>query len=229
MTVVLCTTVTASMCKSRAGRASPLTRILAGHLLRGARPPQRGGEGRARVGYRQPEAPHPDPHDPAAIAELRDGYEEQARTKAELEAELHATSKHGAARQRWPAQEVLCDLGLLPNYALIDAVTTLNATVYWPEGKTAEERDIYKSKSYRYERPRGFALSELAPGNTFYEDCKHRITGIDIVTGKDQDWRHRRFCPSCGYVRTETPRMTSCPARAARTPASRIPAACGRS
>ncbi|MFD8105935.1 DEAD/DEAH box helicase [Streptomyces microflavus] len=140
----------------------------------------------------------------SAIDELRDGDEEQARTKAELEAELHATSKQGAARQRRPAQEVLCDLGLLPNYALIDAVTTLEATVYWPEGKTAEGRDIYKSKSYRYERPRGFALSELAPGNTFYaEGYKHRITGIDIVTGKDQDWRHWRFCPSCGYVRTE--------------------------
>ncbi|MEV0524008.1 DEAD/DEAH box helicase [Streptomyces sp. NPDC050439] len=140
----------------------------------------------------------------AAIDELKDGDEEQARTKAELEAELRATSKQGAARQRQPAQTVLCDLGLLPNYALIDASTTLAATVYWPEGKTPEGRDQYKSKQYGYERPRSYALSELAPGNTFYaEGYKHRITGIDIVTGKEQDWRHWRFCPSCGYVRTE--------------------------
>ncbi|MCX5529775.1 DEAD/DEAH box helicase [Streptomyces sp. NBC_00006] len=140
----------------------------------------------------------------AAIDELKDGDDEQASTKAELEAELHATSKQGAARQRQPAQSLLCDLGLLPNYALIDATTTLAATVYWPEGKTPEGRDRFKSKAFTYERPRGFALSELAPGNTFYaEGYKHRITGIDIVTGKDQDWRHWRFCPSCGYVRTE--------------------------
>ncbi|MEU6885613.1 DEAD/DEAH box helicase [Streptomyces viridosporus] len=140
----------------------------------------------------------------SAIDELKDGDKEQARTKAELEAELRATSKQGAARQRQPAQTVLCDLGLLPNYALIDATTTLNATVFWPEGTTDEGRVRYKSKSYSYERPRGFALSELAPGNTFYaEGYKHRITGIDIVTGKEQDWRHWRFCPSCGYVRTE--------------------------
>ncbi|MFE0191433.1 DEAD/DEAH box helicase [Streptomyces sp. NPDC058989] len=150
----------------------------------------------------------------SAIDELKDGDEEQAGTKAELEAEVRATSKQGAARQRQPAQTVLCDLGLLPNYALIDATTTLDATVYWPEGTTADGRVSYKSKAYSYERPRGFALSELAPGNTFYaEGYKHRITGIDIVTGKDQDWRHWRFCPSCGYVRTENAEtdITPCP------------------
>jgi ATP-dependent helicase YprA (DUF1998 family) len=140
----------------------------------------------------------------SAIDELKDGDDEQASTKAELEAELGAVSKQGATRQRQPAQTVLCDLGLLPNYALIDATTTLDATVFWPEGTTPEGRPRYKSKSFSHGRPRGFALSELAPGNTFYaEGYKHRITGIDIVTSRDQDWRHWRFCPSCGYVRTE--------------------------
>ncbi|MCL3998684.1 DEAD/DEAH box helicase [Streptomyces lavenduligriseus] len=150
----------------------------------------------------------------SAIDELKEGDDEQARTKAELEAELGALSKQGAARQRQPAQTVLCDLGLLPNYALIDATTTLHSTVFWPEGTTPEGRVRYKSKSFSYDRPRSFALSELAPGNTFYaEGYKHRITGIDIVTGRDQDWRHWRFCPSCGYVRTENAEndMAPCP------------------
>ncbi|MFF7376408.1 DEAD/DEAH box helicase [Streptomyces massasporeus] len=150
----------------------------------------------------------------SAIDELKVGDDEQARTKAELEAELGALSKRGAERQRRPAQTVLCDLGLLPNYALIDATTTLDATVFWPEGTTPDGRPGYKSKSFSYGRPRAFALSELAPGNTFYaEGYKHRVTGIDIVTGRDQDWRHWRFCPSCGYVRTENAEndMTPCP------------------
>ncbi|GAA0965355.1 DEAD/DEAH box helicase [Actinocorallia libanotica] len=150
----------------------------------------------------------------AAIDELKDGDDEQARTKAELEAELGSVSKQGAARQRRPAQSVLCDLGLLPNYALIDAATTLEATIFWPEGTTPEGGVRYKSKSFSYGRPRGFALSELAPGNTFYaEGYKHRITGIDIITGRDRDWRHWRFCPSCGYVRTENAEndITPCP------------------
>ncbi|MFI9783098.1 DEAD/DEAH box helicase [Kitasatospora sp. NPDC051984] len=140
----------------------------------------------------------------SAIDELKDGDEEQARTKAELEAEAWALSKKGGARLRQPAQSVLCDLGLLPNYALIDSVTTLSATLYWQEGKTPTGQDQYKSKPYSYDRPRSFAVAELAPGNTFYaEGYKHRITGIDIVAGQEQDWRHWRFCPSCGYVRTD--------------------------
>ncbi|MEV0122672.1 DEAD/DEAH box helicase [Streptomyces sp. NPDC050703] len=140
----------------------------------------------------------------AAIDELRDGDAEQERTKAELEAEWHALSKAGGARQRQPSQNVLCDLGLLPNYALTDATTILDATVYWPDPAPTDQKPRYKSKTYSYERPRAYALSELAPGNTFYaEGYKHRITGVDIVTGKEQDWRTWRFCPSCGYVRTE--------------------------
>ncbi|WP_420783407.1 DEAD/DEAH box helicase [Streptomyces sp. LPB2020-019-1HS] len=150
----------------------------------------------------------------SAIDELKEGDDDQARTKAELEAELGALSREGAERQRRPAQTVLCDLGLLPNYALLDATTTLHSTVFWPEGSTSEGRVRYKSKSFSYDRPRGYALSELAPGNTFYaEGYKHRITGIDIVTGRDQDWRYWRFCPSCGYVRTENAEAdtTPCP------------------
>ncbi|MGX9920687.1 DEAD/DEAH box helicase [Streptomyces sp. NPDC002248] len=151
-----------------------------------------------------------------AIMELqgKEGDREQADTKAELEAELRSVSRLAVSRQRQPAQTVLCDLGLLPNYALADAATTLDATVFWPEGNTPEGAARYRSKSFSYARPRGFALSELAPGNTFYaEGYKHRITGIDIVTGRDQDWRHWRFCPSCGYVRTENAEqdITPCP------------------
>ncbi|MFD8784308.1 DEAD/DEAH box helicase [Kitasatospora sp. NPDC059599] len=150
----------------------------------------------------------------SAIDELKDGDEEQARTKAELEAEARALSKKGGARLRQPAQSVLCDLGLLPNYALIDSTTTLSATLYWPEGKTGTGQETYKSKPYTYERPRSFAVAELAPGNTFYaEGFKHRITGIDIVTGQDHDWRYWRFCPSCGHVRTHNAQqdISPCP------------------
>ncbi|MEY9937030.1 DEAD/DEAH box helicase [Streptacidiphilus sp. MAP5-3] len=150
----------------------------------------------------------------AAIDELKEGDDEQARTKAELEAEALGLSKKGGARLRQPAQTVLCDLGLLPNYALIDSTTTLSATLYWPEGKTESGKDRYKSKTYTYDRPRSYAIAELAPGNTFYaEGYKHRITGVDIVTGQDQDWRYWRFCPSCGHVRTQNAQqdISACP------------------
>ncbi|MGH4029373.1 DEAD/DEAH box helicase [Actinomycetota bacterium Odt1-20B] len=140
-----------------------------------------------------------------AIGELHENDDEQRTRKAELEAEHRAVGKRLAKRGRTTAQQALCDLGLLPNYALIDTVTTLAATLYWPDGtdpKTGRER--FDSKLRTYDRPRRYALSELAPGNTFYVNgYKHQITGIEIGSSTRPDWTPWRFCRECGYVRTE--------------------------
>ncbi|MFF7899739.1 DEAD/DEAH box helicase [Streptomyces sp. NPDC088817] len=140
-----------------------------------------------------------------AIRELHENDDEQRSRKAELEAEHRAVGKRLMKRGLTTAQQALCDLGLLPNYALIDAVTTLNATLYWPEGpdpKTGRER--FNSKMRPYDRPQRYALSELAPGNTFYVNgYKHQITGIEIGSSTRPDWTPWRFCRECGYVRTE--------------------------
>jgi hypothetical protein len=140
-----------------------------------------------------------------AQGELHDSDPDQARQKAELDADRRAVSKNLSDRGHLPAQNVLCDLGLLPNYALIDAVTTLNATLYWQEGTNpATGRPRFVAKSRTYERPQRYALSEFAPGNTFYVNgYKHEITGIEIGTPESREWRPWRFCPDCGYVRTE--------------------------
>ncbi|MEV8065874.1 DEAD/DEAH box helicase [Streptomyces sp. NPDC085995] len=137
--------------------------------------------------------------------ELHDSDDEQARQKAELDAEHRSVGKQLLSLGFTTAQQALCDLGLLPNYALIDAVTTLNATLYWPEGVDENSgRERYKSKTRAYDRPRRYALSEFAPGNTFYVNgYKHQITGLEIGTATDPDWRLWRFCQECGYVRTE--------------------------
>jgi hypothetical protein len=55
-----------------------------------------------------------------------------------------------------------------------------------------------------YDRPQRYALSELAPGNTFYVNgFKHEITGMEVGTAARPEWRSWRFCPDCGHVRTE--------------------------
>ncbi|MEU2254447.1 DEAD/DEAH box helicase [Nocardia xishanensis] len=140
-----------------------------------------------------------------AFEELNESDPDHAVQMAELEAERRALGKRFTQRAMLTAQAAMCDLGLVPNYALIDSMTSLNATLYWSEGrnpKTGKER--YTSKPYSYERPRRFALSELAPGNTFYANgYKHRITGIEIGAGDHRQWQYWRFCPDCGYVRTE--------------------------
>ncbi|MEU9126116.1 DEAD/DEAH box helicase [Streptomyces sp. NPDC048506] len=144
-------------------------------------------------------------HIAEARDELHDSDDEQRIRKAELDAEQRAVGKRLLKRGLTTAQQALCDLGLLPNYELIDAVTTLNATLYWPDGtdpNTGKER--FDSKLRSYDRPRRYALSELAPGNTFYVNgYKHQITGLEIGSSARPDWRAWRFCQECGYVRTE--------------------------
>ncbi|MCK9895051.1 DEAD/DEAH box helicase [Frankia sp. AgB32] len=140
-----------------------------------------------------------------ASGELHDSNPEQAEQRAELDAERRGVSRRLLEVGDTPAQSALCDLGLLPNYALIDTTTTLSATLYGQDGvDPATGRPRYSSKTVSYERPRRLALSELAPGNSFYVNgYRHEITGLEITTDGRRDWQTWRFCPGCGYVRTE--------------------------
>ncbi|MCP2330552.1 DEAD/DEAH box helicase [Actinoalloteichus caeruleus] len=140
-----------------------------------------------------------------AHGELHESDPEQARQKAELDAERRAVGKRLLEHGMTPAQNAMCDLGLLPNYALIDTVTTLNATLYWSEGADpATGKERFTSRLRSYDRPRRYALAELAPGNTFYVNgYKHEITGLEIGTTVHRQWQHWRFCQDCGFVRTE--------------------------
>ncbi|WP_163508973.1 DEAD/DEAH box helicase [Fodinicola acaciae] len=136
--------------------------------------------------------------------ELHDSDPEQLQQKKELDGERRAVSKKLTGLGLTLAQNAMCDLGLLPNYALIDAVTTLNATLYWPEVNERTGKNWYTSALRSYSRPQRFALSELAPGNTFYVNgYKHEIGGLEIGTAARPQWRNWRFCQDCGYVRTE--------------------------
>lgn len=139
----------------------------------------------------------------AAQKELRDGDADQEREKAELEAERRATGKRLYGLGLTSAQQALCNLGLLPNYALIDTVTTLNATLYWSNGAEEKAKETFSSEMRSYERPRRYALGELAPGNTFYvNEYKHQITGVELGGAGDEELHYWRFCQECGYVRT---------------------------
>ncbi|MET9086073.1 DEAD/DEAH box helicase [Streptomyces sp. NPDC004237] len=135
-----------------------------------------------------------------AHGELHESDPDQARQKAELDAERRGVGRRLMNLGDTPSQTALCDLGLLPNYALIDSTTVLSATLY---GESESDPTKYTSDTYAYERPRRIALEELAPGNTFYVNgYKHQISGLEIATGGQQEWRTWRICPGCGYVRT---------------------------
>ncbi|MGB3443132.1 MAG: DEAD/DEAH box helicase [Actinophytocola sp.] len=127
--------------------------------------------------------------------ELHDNDPEAATLKAELDSERRAIGRRLVGLGNTPAQDTLVTLGLLPNYALLDSTTTLNATLY------STEEGVFKADPRKYERPRRYALSEFAPGNTFYVNgYQHQITGLELGAGAVRQWR---FCQECGYVRTE--------------------------
>ncbi|GAB3283205.1 DEAD/DEAH box helicase [Kineosporia babensis] len=147
-----------------------------------------------------------------AVAELQGDDPEREQTRAELGAERSGVGRRLAEIGETAAQQAMCDLGLLPNYALIDSTTTLAATLWWEE--RSADKPKYQSKTETYERPRRYALQELAPGNTFYVNgYRHEVTGVEIFTGGHRAWQSWRICPDCGHVRTEDAAndRSSCP------------------
>ena len=132
------------------------------------------------------------PSDPVQAAQIR-----------ELNAERRGVQKQIGAISRTDAHGALTELGLLPNYSLIDVPTTLEATLTWQD-EDKDGKKIYLSELREYGRSARQALFELAPGNHFYiQGYHHKITGLDIGRPSRPLWEQWRICSDCGYVREE--------------------------
>ncbi|MDO5093774.1 MAG: DEAD/DEAH box helicase [Propionibacteriaceae bacterium] len=97
-------------------------------------------------------------------------------------------------------------LGLLPNYSLIDDSVELNVTFSWVDPDTGE----FRSEPADYQRASARALSEFAPGSTFYASGRRiAIDGVAVgPAGSDilDVW----LCPSCGHI-AEHGAISVCP------------------
>ena len=86
--------------------------------------------------------------------------------------------------------------GLLPNYSLIDDSVELDAQVSWIDPESGD----FEAESWVIERGSSRALSELAPGASFYaRRLQMRVDGIEIG-GQDAEIRTWVACPTCGYA-----------------------------
>jgi replicative superfamily II helicase len=142
----------------------------------------------------------------AAVDELIDSDPVQLGLKRELRAERRGIARRIGEIGRADAHGALVDLGLLPNYSLIDVSTTLEATLTWQEDDKGGDKDAngqrYHSELREYARPAKQALTELAPGNHFYiQGYRHDVSGLDIGSKSRPAWEHWRVCPDCGFVR----------------------------
>jgi hypothetical protein len=119
-----------------------------------------------------------------------------------LWAEARAVRRHLGDLGQAAAHGTLVELGLLPNYALVDTATILEATLTWQETLPDGDRQ-YHSEVREYRRPARHALRELAPGNSYYvRGYRHEVSSLDIGTPDRPAYRLWRICGQCGYVRT---------------------------
>ncbi len=136
-----------------------------------------------------------------AASELVESDPVQRGQKRELNGERRAVAKQIGEIGRSDAHGALVELGLLPNYSLIDVATTLEATLTWHEEGGDGDRQSH-SELRENPRPARLALTELAPANYFYiRGYRHHVSGLDIGTRSRPAWEHWRICQRCGYVR----------------------------
>ncbi|MET8909532.1 DEAD/DEAH box helicase [Micromonospora sp. NPDC004551] len=139
------------------------------------------------------------PSDPDHAREIKMLTAEEAAVRRRLR-EVSAAAAHGT----------LVEFGLLPNYALIDSRTDLEATLTWEEQTDGDRR--FHSELREYARPARPALVEIAPGNSYYvRGYKHEISGLDIGPADRPAYEQWRVCAQCGYVRTHLAKEDTSP------------------
>lgn len=150
------------------------------------------------------------------IKELRDSkappMDLDERVK-EHEAEKEALLALVARINRRHTLEFLTDEGLLPNYAFPESAVRLTSVIWRRKVDTASASDKkYDTWTFEYTRAPSSALSELAPGSTFYAGARRvRIDQVDVTVAEVQSWR---FCSDCNHAEPVVAGddKTACPA-----------------
>ncbi|MGW4535411.1 DEAD/DEAH box helicase [Nocardia sp. NPDC004340] len=91
---------------------------------------------------------------------------------------------------------VLERYGVLPNYTLLDDSVTLDVGITWIDPDTNQ----YDGDTATYQRGSRVALTELAPGTTFYaQGLAVEVDAVDLGPGESSihTWR---MCPNCGWA-----------------------------
>lgn len=94
--------------------------------------------------------------------------------------------------------KVLEEYGVLPNYTLLDDSVTLDVGVSWRDMDT----NAFVTENVGYQRGASIALTELAPGATFYaQGLQVKIDAVDLGPQQShvQKWQ---MCPRCGWANT---------------------------
>jgi DEAD/DEAH box helicase domain-containing protein len=131
--------------------------------------------------------------EPQKVPDYDEQHRELIREKAFLEKEAGALFKKSLLG-------LMCERGLLPNYAFPESGVTLRAFV------SRDGSGGHGVERYEWVRAASTAIRELAPFNTFYAQARRvRIDNLDVgerrgrrAAGKIEAWQ---LCSGCGHMR----------------------------
>ncbi|MDK6275108.1 DEAD/DEAH box helicase [Pseudoglutamicibacter cumminsii] len=113
--------------------------------------------------------------------------------------------------------------GLLPNFTLLDDTVEFDLSVR----SFSEEKQAFESQTYNVNRGISSALTELAPGNTFYfQGVGARIDSVEMGEHHSAltQWR---LCPECSYSEPTGAVLSSVPEAVVPAPAAGACPSCG--
>lgn len=105
----------------------------------------------------------------------------------------------------------LTDEGLIPNYAFPEEGVTLRSVILKKPDQNQDENKLVKLK-FEHVRPAEAAITELAPGSSFYVEGR-KLT-VDQVSIDKDDYEEWHFCRSCSHmepVTAQSESYSSCP------------------
>ncbi|MDA7673436.1 DUF1998 domain-containing protein, partial [Verrucomicrobiales bacterium] len=105
----------------------------------------------------------------------------------------------------------LTDEGLIPNYAFPEEGVTLRSVILKKPDPNKDEDKLIKLE-FEHIRPAEAALTELAPGSSFYVEGR-KLT-VDQVSIEKDDYEEWHFCRSCSHlepVSGKSEAYTACP------------------
>ena len=129
----------------------------------------------------------------------------------ELESERKGLSQIIKQMNEKNTLNFLTDEGVLPNYAFPEEGVVLHSVILKKPRADQKGKKLAKEE-YEHMRPAEAAITELAPGSSFYVEGR-KLT-IDRVSVNQDNYEEWHFCRSCSYmepVSTDSEARSQCP------------------
>lgn len=132
--------------------------------------------------------------------------EELQKLVAELNRSRSSLSQLMNGLRNKETLQFLTDEGLLPNYEFPEEGVTLKTVILKVKSSNA---DTTNTEAHEYMRAAASAITEFAPGSTFYvQGRKVKIDQVNLKTAQQEAWK---FCPECSCMSLLSTAGTQCP------------------